>query len=193
MRRDFVYDGVEWRVREVNAAHVPGSHGGRCLIFDSDMTVRRVWDYPATWMTLADEDLWHLATINPGAPVVGVDESSSVRPGVGHPALIAAAEAAARASALLTEIAIMREANRALREERETRLEQCRRSRDEMRVAVQAYAELLKRDGVAPERALLLIKTALKTGIEATTCGEVEADRLVGDGVTWGINAFYAA
>jgi len=180
-------------VREVSAAHVPGPHGGRCLIFDSDMTVRRVWDYPAAWMTLADDDLWHLATINPGTPAVSIDASIGAPSRVGHPALIAAAETAARASALLTEIAIMREANRALRGERDAMLEQCRRSRDEMRVAVQTYAGLLRRDGVAPERALLLIKTALKTGIEATTCGEVEANRLVGDGVTWGIDAFYAA
>jgi hypothetical protein len=62
-----------------------------------------------------------------------------------------------------------------------------------MRLAVQTYAGLLRRDGVPPERALLLIKSAIKSGVEATTCGEVEADRLVGDGVTWGIHAYYAA
>jgi hypothetical protein len=33
----------------------------------------------------------------------------------------------------------------------------------------------------------------MKTGIEATACGEVEADRLVGDGVSWGIHAYFAA
>jgi hypothetical protein len=157
------------------------------------MTVRRVWDYPATWMELTDEDLWHLATIAPAHPAPLLDESRPAPTGVGHPALIAAAEAAARSSALLSEIAIMRQANRTLRDERETMLEQCRRSRDEMRLAVQTYAGLLRHDGVAPERALLLIKAALKSGIDATACGEVEADRLVDDGVSWGINAYYAA
>jgi len=94
---------------------------------------------------------------------------------------------------LLAEIAIMCEANCALRDEREALLESCRHSRDEMRLAVQTYAGLLRRDGVPPERALLLIKSAIKTGVEGTPYGDVEADRLVGDGVTWGIHAYYAA
>jgi hypothetical protein len=191
MIRDLFHDGVEWHVREISAASIPGSQSERCLIFDSDMTVRRVWDYPATWFDLADDDLWHLTTIalasSPRHRRVG-------RPSLGsHPAVIAAAEAAAQSSALFSEIAIVRQTNRALRDEREAMLENCRHSRDEMRLAVQTYAELLKRDGVPPERALLLIKSAIKSGIEATSCGEVEADRLVGDGVTWGIHAYYAA
>jgi hypothetical protein len=191
MRRDFVHEGVEWHVREVSAANVPGSHSEHCLIFDSDMTVRRVWDYPAAWLQLADEDLWRLTIV--GSASASRDESIG-RPKIGsHPAVIAATEAAARSSALLAQIAIMRQANRALRDEREAILESARQSRDEMRCAVQTYAELLKRDGVAPERALLLIKSAIKAGIEATECGEVESGRLVDDGVTWGINAFYAA
>jgi hypothetical protein len=191
MMREFRHDGVEWHVREVSAASVPGSNSEHCLIFDSDMTVRRVWDYPAAWSELSDDDLWQLTTIGRA--------SSSTRaidvapPRGSHPAVIAAAEAAARSSALLAEIAIMVQVTRALRDEREALLESCRQSRDDMRLAVQMYAELLRRDGVPPERALLLIKSAIKAGVEATRCGDVEADRLVGDGVTWGIHAYYAA
>jgi hypothetical protein len=191
MIRELLHDGVEWHVREVNAASVPGSHNERCLVFDSDMTVRRVWDYPAAWSELSDDDLWHLTTI--GRASSSRDATSGVAAPASHPAVIAAAEAAARSSALLAEIAVMRQINRTLRDEREALLESCRQSRDDMRLAVQTYAELLKRDGVPPERALLLIKSAIRSGIEATTCGEVEGDRLVGDGVTWGIHAYYAA
>jgi hypothetical protein len=191
MNREFWHDGTEWHVREVSAASVPGLHGERCLIFDSDASVRRVWDYPAVWSELSDEDLWHLTTI--GRAASSKDAQDGIPSPGSHPAVIAAAEAAARSSALLTEIAIIREANRALRDEREALLEACRHSREEMRLAVQTYAGLLRRDGVPPERALLLIKSAIKSGVEATTCGEVEADRLVGDGVTWGIHAYYAA
>jgi hypothetical protein len=191
MMREFWHDGVDWIVREVSAASVPGSHGERCLIFDSDMSVRRVWDYPAAWSELSDDDLWQLTTI--GRASSSRDAIEGASPVGSHPAVIAAAEAAARSSALLAEIAVMRQVTRALREEREALLESCRQSRDDMRLAVQTYAESLRRDGVPPERALLLIKSAIKTGVDATACGDVEADRLVGDGVTWGIHAYYAA
>jgi len=190
--RDLFHDGIEWHVREASAASVPGSHSERCLIFDSDMNVRRVWDYPAAWLNPSDEDLWHLTTVGRASSSRILAGATVPAPG-SHPAVIAAAEAAARSSALLAEIAIMRQANRALRDEREALLEGCRQSRDEMRLAVQTYAGLLRNDGVPPERALLLIKSAIKRGIEATSCGEVEAERLVGDGVTWGIHAYYAA
>jgi hypothetical protein len=191
MMREFWHDGVDWIVREVSAASVPGSHGERCLIFDSDMSVRRVWDYPAAWSELSDDDLWQLTTI--GRASSSRDAIEGASPVGSHPAVIAAAEAAARSSALRAEIAVMRQVTRALREEREALLESCRQSRDDMRLAVQTYAESLRRDGVPPERALLLIKSAIKTGVDATACGDVEADRLVGDGVTWGIHAYYAA
>jgi len=190
--RDLFHDGIEWHVREASAASVPGSHSERCLIFDSEMNVRRVWDYPAAWFDLSDDDLWRLTTVGRSSSSRFLGGATAAAPG-SHPAVIAAAEAAARSSALLAEIAIMRQANRALRDEREALLEGCRQSRHEMRLAVQTYAGLLRNDGVPPERALLLIKSAIKSGIEATSCGEVEAERLIGDGVTWGIHAYYAA
>lgn len=194
--RELLFDGVEWHVHEMSALSVPGSRGERCLIFDSEISVRRVWDYPASWNELSDDDLWRLASIGraPAGRDFGAAASESLAAAVGsHPAVIAATQAAARSSALLAEIAIMRQANRALRDEREALLQGCRATRDEMRQAIQTYAALLKNDGVPPERALLLIKSAMKSGIQATTCGEVEADRLVGDGVSWGIHAYFAA
>jgi hypothetical protein len=189
--RELLFDGVEWHIREVSAVSVPGSQGDRCLIFDSEMTVRRVWDYPASWSELSDEDLWRLASI--GRASSSKDTMAEISGPGSHPAVVAATQAAARSSALLAELAIMRATNRALRDEREALLQSCHQTRDEMRHEIQTYAALLKRDGVPPERALLLIKSAMKTGIEATACGEVEADRLVGDGVSWGIHAYFAA
>ncbi len=191
MTRDLLVDGVEWHVREVSAASVPGTQSERCLIFDSEMTVRRVWDYPAGWSEMSDEDLWHLASI--GRASTSKDTMAEIVEAGSHPAVIAATEAAARSSALLAQIAIMRATNRALRDEREVLLQNCRETRDDMRSAIQTYAALLRRDGVPPERALLLIKSAMRSGIESTECGEVEADRLVGDGVSWGIHAYFAA
>jgi hypothetical protein len=189
--RDLLFDGVEWHVREVSAVSVPGSQGERCLIFDSEMSVRRVWDYPATWSELSDEELWRVASI--GRASSSRDTMAEISEPGSHPAVIAATQAAARSSALLTEIAIMRATNRALRDEREALLQSCRQTRDDMRHAVQTYAALLRRDGIPPERALLLIKSAMKSGSDASTCGEVEAGRLVGDGVSWGIHAYFAA
>jgi hypothetical protein len=194
--RDLFFDGVEWHVREISATGVPGSPGERCLVFDSEMSVRRVWDYPASWNELSDDDLWRLASIGRASAARDAiaDMSAGFVPGSGsHPAVIAATQAAARSSALLAELSIMRQANRALRDEREALLQGCRQTRDELRQAIQTYAALLRRDGVPPERALLLIKSAMKTGLEASDCGDVEANRLVVEGVSWGIHAYFAA
>jgi hypothetical protein len=196
MTRDLFVDGTEWHVREVSAVGVPGTEGEHCLIFDSETSVRRVWDYPATWVELSDDSLWRLASMGRASAARDAiaELSAGFVPGPGsHPAVIAATQAAAHSSALLAEISVMRQANRALRDEREALLQGCRQTRDEMRQAVQTYAALLKRDGVPPERALLLIKAAMRTGLETNECGEVEADRLVGDGVSWGIHAYFAA
>ena len=46
--------GVTWRIREMDSQRVPGAHGARCLIFDSDRACRRVWSYPANWRELSD-------------------------------------------------------------------------------------------------------------------------------------------
>ncbi|MEO5871315.1 MAG: hypothetical protein ABIT91_15815 [Gemmatimonadaceae bacterium] len=51
------YTGVHWRVSERNTANAPGTHGTRCLIFDSGEVIRRVWHYPATWCSLSADEL----------------------------------------------------------------------------------------------------------------------------------------
>lgn len=44
--------GDEWRVFERDARRIPGTRGARCLFFDGEGIVRRVWHYPADWQTL---------------------------------------------------------------------------------------------------------------------------------------------
>lgn len=55
-----------WTVREVSALSVPGARGARCLICESTSVVRRLWDYPANWMTLNDDELLKLCSRNRG-------------------------------------------------------------------------------------------------------------------------------
>ncbi len=45
-------NGERWRVTERDCRQVPGARGVRCLIFQSDSTFRRVWNYPADWRVL---------------------------------------------------------------------------------------------------------------------------------------------
>jgi hypothetical protein len=54
-----VRDGEEtsWSVREVDGRKVPAARGSRCLIFDSESAVRRVWDYPPDWHELPPGEL----------------------------------------------------------------------------------------------------------------------------------------
>lgn len=190
--RELIHDGVEWHVHEANAGHVPGSRSDRCLIFDSEGVVRRLWDYPDAWRELSDEDLWRLVDDAGVLPQLSrIEAMPSLRGS--HPALAAATEAAIRARSLLAELAIVRQTNQSLRDEREVLLDGCRQSRDEMRIAVQSYAASLKGDGVPPERAVLLIKSAMKAGIDATLCDDFDAERLFADGVSWGIRAYFAA
>ncbi|MGZ8376657.1 MAG: hypothetical protein ACXW05_18590 [Gemmatirosa sp.] len=44
--------GDEWLVFERDARRIPGTRGPRCLFFDGEGIVRRVWHYPPDWPTL---------------------------------------------------------------------------------------------------------------------------------------------
>jgi hypothetical protein len=41
--------GEWWNVAEVDTTGLPGAQAAACLLFDGDIGVRRVWDYPAAW------------------------------------------------------------------------------------------------------------------------------------------------
>jgi hypothetical protein len=53
--------GVRWRVYERVTTGEPGARRDRCLIFDSDSVVRRVWNYPPDWWQLPQGELLALS------------------------------------------------------------------------------------------------------------------------------------
>jgi hypothetical protein len=54
-----------WRVRELDTSELPGARGHRCLVFENHQVVRRVWVYPASWMTMPVADLLQLVRVKP--------------------------------------------------------------------------------------------------------------------------------
>jgi hypothetical protein len=111
-----------------------------------------------------------------------------------HPAVAAATAAAARARAIQLELDIASEQNGALRAEQRDALAECSRVRTDMRQVIESYAGTLRRGGVAPEEVLVLVKSAMHTGLGGTNgSDEPGSDELVRDGVSWAIAAYYAA
>ena len=53
-------DGQIWSVREL-ASVAPWSRAKRCLVFASEMAVRRVWEVPSNWRALTDPELEQLS------------------------------------------------------------------------------------------------------------------------------------
>lgn len=49
--------GHFWCVVEVSTATLPGTRRSHCLIFVTESTVRRVWQYPEHWRALDDAEL----------------------------------------------------------------------------------------------------------------------------------------
>jgi hypothetical protein len=66
--RELVHDGRRWQVREMAALHDPGARSDRCLVFDGESIVRRVWSYPDDWPQLSDTQLWALLDIRHSTP-----------------------------------------------------------------------------------------------------------------------------
>lgn len=54
-----------WTIREIDTRAVPGARAARCLIFENHEVVRRLWSYPATWLTLSDMRLLRLVGASP--------------------------------------------------------------------------------------------------------------------------------
>jgi hypothetical protein len=188
--RELFREGVRWVVHEASAARTPGARAYRCLIFDSEGVVRRLWAYPENWEQLADSEIIGLLDAPP-TPAGGI---SAVRHSGSHPTVVAAIAAHAHAHELVAELTVVRDANRALADQRRALLESCRRGREEMREAVQQYVRTLKRGGVPPERAIALLKLAIEDGLGGAPAMETPGNEdLIDAGVRWGIEAYYAA
>lgn len=186
------FEGIQWRVDELDTSSTPGSRGAHCLVFDADSIVRRVWTYPADWRELSDRELAGLLdNVSGPAP-----ESAPQRPiaADAFDQLETARECSERARALLGELAVLRDANRALREDRDARVAECRRQRHAMRAAIETFASALRSSGVPPERAIVMLKSAMQRGIaDLPEPDEQERDEIVREGVAWAIQAYYAA
>ena len=188
--RELYQDGVKWVVHEASTALTPGAKTYRCLIFDSEGVVRRLWVFPERWETLADADVLGLLD----APLTPAEGIRPVRHSGSHPTVIAAIAAHVHAQELVAELMVVRDANRALIQERRALLESCRRGREELYGAVQQYVKTLKRAGVPPERAVALLKSTIEDGLGGVTAMDVPGNEdLMGDSVRWGIEAYYAA
>jgi hypothetical protein len=188
--RELFREGVRWTVREASAAQTPGAKSYRCLIFDSEGVVRRLWAFPEAWNDLADDQILALLDAPP-TPSSGI---TAVRNSGSHPAIAAAAAAHAHAQSLVAEFTLLRDANRLLGDERRALLDSCRLGRDEMRSAVQRYVQTLRRGGVPPERAVALLKSAIEDGLGGPLSREAPGcEEIMGDGIRWGIEAYYAA
>src|SRR5512133_1151127 len=188
--RQLLRDGIQWTVSEASAARTPGAKSYRCLIFDSDGVVRRLWTFPQEWADLADDQI--LALLD--APQTPADGIQAVRDPNSHPSIAAVLAAHAHAQSLVAEFTRVRDTNRALAEDRRLLLESCEQGRDAMRPAIERYVSTLKRGGVPPERAIALLKSAIEDGLGGVAKrDEPETEALIGDGVRWGIEAYYAA
>ena len=47
----------DWELVEEPAAHVPGARRARCLVAHTETVARRIWDYPADWLTCPAREL----------------------------------------------------------------------------------------------------------------------------------------
>jgi hypothetical protein len=77
--------------------------------------------------------------------------------------------------------------------ERECLERRARSPRLEMREAAVQYARALRRDGVAPERALVLLKAAVQKGLGVSQCDEDVSNEIIHETVACCIDAYFAA
>jgi hypothetical protein len=54
-------EGIEWEVVEVDGHRVPAARGESCLIFRAPHAIRRVWNFPHSWMEMSAKELSRLS------------------------------------------------------------------------------------------------------------------------------------
>jgi DNA-binding response OmpR family regulator len=107
-------------------------------------------------------------------------------------AVAAAVAAVTRARLLVARAASIRTESFSVRAEHEAALADCRRSQAELREAVIAYTRELRGAGTPPDRALELVKNALRADAAAGP-STPDIDRDLDDAVEWCLQAYYAA
>lgn len=174
--REISREGLTWYVREVDTRHVPGARAQQCLILEAEGLIRRVWVYPRDWRDLPDDELWRVLNVPPHTR----DQAD--------PAVITELT-----RTLLEEIRGAAETVDESRDDRHARRQHCLDARRRMQEAVRLYAESLRREGVPPERALVLLKNAVQSGLTQPCPDETAAEEVLHEGVEWCIAAYYAA
>jgi len=191
--RDFIRNCIHWSVRETGGAGESAPAARRCLIFDSESVVRRVWVYPESWAELSEDQLWELMC-GVAHVVVPPIEPHALPSVPDRPAMLLAAETTAHAQALLAHISLLRESNQRLREENFALRASCLAQRNEMRSIVETFAARMRVEGVAPEQAIVRIKGAVQGAVGvAIAADDLDAETMLHDAVSWGIAAYYAA
>lgn len=92
---------------------------------------------------------------------------------------------------LLDELVRMRDGPYDLFPDRDQIQLHCDQARLEMRTVVEEYVRTLRAEGVPPERALVLLKEAVQSGLSGRCSDEPVAEALLHDGVEWCITAYY--
>lgn len=152
----------------MDATRVPGARADRCLIFDSDDVVRRAWNFPDEWAELDDDSIWALLDRQPPPP-----RSMTARAWRRKPY-----HAATRSDHLGVVQSVAEAAGR--------------RNPVAVCSAVTGYTASLRARGVSPERAIVLIKNAVREGLDQAipSADHVERD-LLERAVSWCIDAYY--
>jgi hypothetical protein len=176
---------------------LPGARGERCLVFDSDGVVRRIWTFPDAWSELSDDALYAIMIAFVADPPPLLDTAARVvrqQTPTTASSVAAATASAFQARMLITEMNLILEHTRTLRQEQRELLERCRNIRSEMRATIESYAVSLRDDNVSPERAISLMKSAMQEGLAGPLASETAGgDELMSAGVAWGISAYFAA
>jgi hypothetical protein len=176
----------------MDATSIPGARANRCLIFDSEGVVRRAWSFPRTWAELDDDDIWALLERELPAPLATTRPERRATARGDQAGVVTAARVAANTRAFFcTSDDIGYGDDPARMDERH--IAKVNRSRGLMRAAVMNYTASLRSAGVSPERAIVLIKTAVNEGLDqAPECAEHISKSLVDSAVTWCIDAYYS-
>lgn len=191
--RELKCEGLRWLVREVDTTHVPGARAPSCLIFESEGVVRRAWRYPDDWRRLSDDRLWSCLDTPHISPAAAPSPGPATGGGGAPAANDAAIEVSSRARTLLDTVDLIRHRTHDLDDVRRAVLDQCRLQRHELQRAITVYAESLRREGMPPERVLVLVKEAMTDGLGVRVCDEPVAEDLMHEGIESCIAAYYAA
>ena len=178
-------------MHEASAARTPGAQAYRCLIFDSEGIVRRLWAFPEHWDRLTDDEILRLLDAPP-TPAHGV---RTVLHSGSHPTVIASIAAYVHAQELVAELMVVRDTNR----ERSSRnAASCSRAAGRVaRSCAPPWSSTSERSSAAACRpsgpSRCSSRRSRPASVDSARARLPGNEDLIGAGVLWGIEAYYAA